>query len=435
MNNRSIAVLPLAVRTESGDESWLGQGIADEIIHALSWAQGLRVAPLASSMRFTSDAPDPKPVAQRLKVETLLLGELRREGDAMHLSARLLDAADGTALWSAAFDIRAAQLQDTVDEILRAVVNALGATIVDDKQLSVQTGSTHNVQAYEAYLRGLNFYFRYAAHNLKSALQMFEQAVKADSAFARAWAKLAECHAKYFMYYDSSGRDHIDRALAASKRAVDLSPLFSRAHTARGIAHLINKDFMAAEDAFTTAVKLNPRQFDAYYQHARACFQQGNLKKAADLFEKAAMFQPEDYQTPLLLRQVYLSLGRVDEAKATAQRGLVLAQQHLELNAKDARAIYLACGSMIQLGMYQQAMQWSEKALAIDPNDPMINYNVACCYAQAGEPEKALDCLEKARGSGSLSAGWLKNDSDLFSLHDHPRFKALLDALRADASA
>lgn len=430
MSTQSIAVLPLASRTESADESWLGQGVADEIIHALSWAEGLRVAPLASSMRFSADNPDTAAVATRLKVNNLLLGEFRRDGDRLRLEVRLVEAANGNTLWKSEYDTASAQLQETVDDVLHQIVGALGVTVTDPQQLSVQSASTNNQQAYENYLRGLNFYFRYAAKNLKAAQQMFEEALKADINFARAWAKLAECHGKYFMYYDSAGREHIDRALTASKRAVEIAPAYSRSHTARGVAHLINKDFAAAEQAFDKAVELNPRQFDAYYQHARTCFQQGNLKKAAELFEKAAMFQPEDYQTPLLLRQVYLSLGRVEEAQATAQRGIGLAQQHLELNSKDARAIYLACGSMIQLGMYQQAMQWSEKALAIDPNDPMINYNVACCYAQAGEPDKALDCLEKARGSGSLSAGWLKNDSDLFSLHDLPRFKQLLAELK-----
>lgn len=431
MSNRSIAVLPFATREGNGGDAWFGQGIADEVIHTLSWVHGLRVAPLSSSMRFQPDGADLQPIATRLDVETLLVGDFQRSGEQLDLNARLVNASDGATLWGEHYSGSGLDILDFLDDILGNVVVTLELQVLDNSRLTVKSAGTRNAAAYDYYLQGLNFFFRYAAKNLRSALQMFEQAVRTDSGFARAWARLAECHAKYFMYYDSVSREHRERATAASKRAVELAPDFARAHTARGLAHLINKELMEAEDAFERAVSLNPRQFDAYYQHARACFQQGNLKKAAALFEKAAMFQPEDYQTPLLLRQVYLSLGRVDEAKATAQRGLVLAQRHLELNPKDARAIYLACGSMIQLGMYQQAMNWSEKALALDPDDPMINYNVACCYAQAGEPEKALDCLEKGKGSGMLEAGWLKNDSDLFSLHDHPRFQALLAELRA----
>ncbi|HEX7030215.1 MAG TPA: tetratricopeptide repeat protein [Gammaproteobacteria bacterium] len=430
MANHSVAVLPLASRTAGEDESWLGQGIADEMIHALSWVAGLRVAPLALSMRFPADAAEPAAVGERLGAESLLLGEFRRDDETIELAVRLVRAQSGEVLWKARYVEKFARIHDIQDDILKHLVNALGLKAPDIGQLSVKTGSTHDMQAYDDYLRGLNYFFRYAEKNLRLALEMFGSAVDGDPAFARAWARLAECHAKYFMYYDAAGRQHCERALVAGKRAVELAPAFARAHTALGTAELINRNFQAAEKAFERAVELNPRQFDAYYQHARTCFQQGNLKRAAELFEQAVRFQPDDYQAPLLLRQVYLSLGRVDEARTTAQRGLALAQRHLELNSKDARAIYLACGSMIQLGMYQAAMEWSERALAIDPDDPMINYNVACCYAQAGEPEKALDCLDKAKGSGMLSAGWLKNDSDLFSLHDHPRFQALLAGLQ-----
>ena len=431
MSNRSIAVLPLAARSDGDDESWLGQGVADEIIHALSWAEGLRVAPLSSSMRFAPDAAEPAALGKRLDVEYLLLGEFRRDDGAIELSVRLVRANTGEAIWKARYAEDGSRILDIQNDILKNIVKALELQTLNPGQLTVKNASTQNMQAYDDYLRGLNYYFRYAEKNLRLALEMFGKAVDADPQFARAWARLGECHAKYFMYYDAASSEHREGALAAGRKAAELAPDFARAHTALGIGELINRNFQAAEAAFERAVELNPRQFDAYYQHARACFQQGNLKKAAALFEKAAMFQPDDYQTPLLLRQVYLSLGRVDEARATAQRGLALAQRHLELNSKDARAIYLACGSMIQLGMYQPAMEWSERALAIDPDDPMINYNVACCYAQAGEPEKALDCLEKAKGSGMLSAGWLKNDSDLFSLHDHPRFQSLLAELKA----
>jgi adenylate cyclase len=134
---------------------------------------------------------------------------------------------------------------------------------------------------------------------------------------------------------------------------------------------------------------------------------------------------------PLLLRQVYLSLGRLDDAMKTARRGILIAQQALALNPREARAIYLASGAMIQLGMYREAVEWAQRALAIDPEDPIINYNVACSYAQAGEPEKALDCLDKAKKSGMISYGWLKNDSDLVALITQPRFQALLKELEA----
>lgn len=424
-----LAVLPLEDSSPDANQGYVGEGISDELLHALSWVEDLYLAPLSSSMRFKGPDTSPETAAEQLKVDIVLTGSAHHENDEIRLTARLLDISGKKELWSESYARPIAELGDVEDDVLRNVVKALELTGVDSGSLTVQKGWTTSTEAYDYYLQGLSFFRRYAIENLRKALEKFQLSLKADPEFARAWARLAECHAKFFMYHDSGNREHIERAAKASDRAVKLAPEFARAHTARGVAWLMEKEFMKAEESFDRAVELHPRMFDAWFWHARTCFQQGRLQKAIDLFEKAADVQPDDYQTPLLLRQAYLSQGEVDKAQAVARRGIALAQEHLRLNRKDARAIYLACGSMIQLGMYQQAMEWAERALAVNPEDPMINYNVACCFAQAGEPDRAMDCLEKARGSGMVNAGWLKNDSDLFSLHDNPRFKELLEKM------
>lgn len=424
-----LALLPLTDSSPASDQAYFGAGIADELMHALSWAEGLQLAPLTSSMRFTGADTDLSAAAAQLNVDYLLAGSAHHEPGQLQLAARLVDVRGNADLWFRRYAQPLADIGDVLDDVLRNIVAQLSLNVLDAGQLTVRKGWTSSTKSYNHYLQGLDFFRRYAADNILKALQCFQSALKEDASFARAWARLAECHIKYFMYHDSGSREHVERASKASERAVALAPDFARAHTARGIAYLMEKDFIKAEDAFDKAVELNPRLFDAWFWHARTCFQQGRLEKAIALFEKAAEVQPDDYQTPLLLRQAYLSLGRIDEAQQVARRGIQLAQEHLKLNRKDARAIYLACGSMIQLGMYRQALEWADRALALNPEDPMINYNVACCLAQAGEPEKALDCLEKAKGSGMVNAGWLKNDSDLVSLHEHPRFAKLVAEL------
>ena len=428
MAERKLALLPFSNRDGSDDHEYLGVGIIDEMLHALSWVDGLYCAPLTSSFRFPSHDADIAAVSQRLGVDHLLLGDFQLVEDSLSLTARIVTAS-GEEQWSGEYSGSLGDLQDHIDDMLKAIADTLSLDIRDTEELSVRKASTENPAAYDHYLHGLNYFRRYDVRNVEAALKEFTAALREDRQFARAWARLAECYAKYFMNYDSSRKEYAEKALDAARNAIKLAPDFARAHAALGSALMINKDFVAAEDAFDQAIRINPRLFDALFQHARTCFQMGNLKKAAEKFEQASLVQPDDYQVPLLLRQVYLSLGRFDEAQAVARRGVQLAQKHLELNRKDARAIYLAAGSLIQLGQYRDAIEWSERALAVAPDDPMINYNVACCYAQAGEPEKALDCLEKAKASGLVSAAWLKNDSDLISLHDQPRFKQLLAEL------
>lgn len=426
---KRLAVLPLADSSADSSQGYLGEGIADELLYTLAWADGIQVKPLTSSMRFNGPDLDLKAAAEQLKVDFLLAGSARRDGNRLNVSARLLAMPAETVLWSEDYDRPLTELGAVMDDILKHMVAALEASVADPAKLSVRKGWTDNIEAYDLYLQGLSYFRRYALENNKKALERFGAAIKTDPGFAKAWARLAECYIKYYMYHDAGNAEHVENAGKASARAIKLAPDFARAHTARGIAYLMTKEFREAETEFELAEKLLPRQFDAWFWHARCCFQQGRLKKAIELFEQAAAVQPDDYQTPLLMRQACLSLGRVEAADDAARRGLELAQEHLKLNSKDARAIYLACGAMVQLGMFDKAMNWAEKALAINPDDPMINYNVACCFAQAGEKERALDCLDKAKTSGMVSVGWIKNDADLVSLHGEGRFQKLLDEL------
>ena len=139
--------------------------------------------------------------------------------------------------------------------------------------------------------------------------------------------------------------------------------------------------------------------------------------------------RPEDYQTPLLVVPSLRSLGRVADAEATQRRGIQLAEKHLELNPDDARALLLSAGALMQLGERQRALEWAKRAVALDPEDSGVLYNVACVYALGGQIDDAFLCLDKAVQNGFGHRAWLENDSDFDSLRPDPRFQALLEKL------
>ena len=162
----------------------------------------------------------------------------------------------------------------------------------------------------------------------------------------------------------------------------------------------------------------------------RVRFQRGELQQAAKLFERAERIRPDDFQSPTFLRQIFRSLGREEDAKAAARRALKRAKQHLELYPDDTRALNLGCAALIEHGDKEQAMLWAERSLAIDGDNPDTLYNIACSYALMGEPDRALDCLERANLEGMSIAEWAENDSDLDSLHGNPRFQMLMASLK-----
>jgi adenylate cyclase len=171
---------------------------------------------------------------------------------------------------------------------------------------------------------------------------------------------------------------------------------------------------------FEKAIELDPTSFDAYYFYARSSFEAGDLEKAVQLFEKAHRSRPEDYQATALRALALHELGWADEARATDQQAMDLINKYLEINPNEARAYSLGASPLARLGKPEDSKRWSEQAIALAPNDPVILYNAACNLAQLGEPDAALDRLERSIEAGVAVADWIKHDPDFENLRDHP---------------
>jgi adenylate cyclase len=427
MPTKTLAILPF--NDKIGGRQHVCDGLMEMLIDAAERA-GIQCAPRPRAAVHKDPGADLKLVAATLQSNLIMTGVLIHEADDKDvLRINITSIPEMTSLWQHGYALSDGGMQMLLGQVLGDLLRIMELPQPDNLPKQLTYGMSTAAPALDAYLRGLQAtHGRNAASNEK-AIEYLTKAVQLDPKFARAHARLSEAHAKRYEYFTARNSVSLKAAVDAAQIAVNLTPELAEAQCALGVALTIAKDFIKAGEAFEQAQKLDPHLYGAWYDHAGCCFQQGLLKQAAALYEKASQVRPFDYQSVLLLRQVYLSLGRLDDATNTAKRGIKLATEHVKLYPDEARAYYLACGAMMQLGMYREAVDWAAKALAIDPQDPTINYNVACCYAQIGEYDKAMDCLEKVKGFGLLSRGWLKNDSDLFSLHTNPRFKALLQSL------
>jgi TolB-like protein/Flp pilus assembly protein TadD len=423
----SIAVLSFDDMSPEQDQEYFCDGIAEEILNRLVRIDKLGVAARTSSFRFKGQNVDIGAIARELNVSTILEGSVRKTGKRLRVTTQLINASDGYHLWSESYDRELEDVFEIQEEIAASVAAALELTLVAP---SSQDYGTDNVEAYEYYLKGLYFFHRWGPTNVRYGVEMFAKAVAADPGYALAWAALADSYAMICMYWDAS-RANLDGADSASRKALSLAPDLADAHVSRGLSFTVRREHEAAAAEFDTALKLNPDLFEASYFYGRICFQQGKLERAAALFEQAERARPEDFQAPILLRQVYSSLGRDKDALAAAQRGVIRAEKHLQLNPDDTRALNLGLGGFVTLGNKERAIEWAERSLAIDGNNPDTLYNVACGLAQIGEPERAMDNLELAGLRGVMIAEWAENDSDLASLHELPRFRAIIDKIRA----
>ncbi len=425
---RSIAVLPFADMSPQKDQDYFCEGIAEDIINALSKIGDLRVASRMSAFRFASRTAEPAEVGERLDVETVLSGSVRKAGQRVRISAELVNARDGYQLWSERYDRDLEDVFEVQDEISSNIVRALEVTLSPKEKKAIQRQAPVNFRAYEFYLRGRSLFHRgiKAAH--AQALQMFARAIKIDSGFAAAHAGIADVSSYARMYYGGSETD-LERADEASRKALELAPELAEAHASRGLALSLQDRHQEAEEAFETAIRLDPQLFEAHYFYGRSCWQQGKLDEAALHFEQATKVRPEDFQAPCLLGSVYNGLGQPDKHRECMRRGYAIIEKHLELNPDDARALYLGSGCLIVMGETERGLEWASRAVTLDPTDTGVLYNVACTYSEAGRVEEAIDYLEKAVAAGFFQKEWIVNDGDLDPLREHPRYRALIEGM------
>jgi TolB-like protein/Flp pilus assembly protein TadD len=425
---RAVAVLPFVDLSREKDQDYLCDGLAEEILIALSKLEGLRVASRAASFRFRSRDADVRETGRRLGVEALVHGSVRKAGERLRVAVELVNVADGFEIWTEVYDRGMEDVFAVQDEIARCVVRALGVSLTEAERETLGKPAAADVRAFDYYLQARKFFYLYSRKSMRFAEELFERAIALDPAYARAWSGIADCRA--FLYLNAGRRpEDAEGADTASRRALDLDPALAQAHASRGAALSLLGRHEEAEQAFEAAIRLDPHLFEAHYFYARNAFTRGDLDRAVRQYEAAMRARPEDYQSPLLVGQILEDLGRTAEAQGVRRRGVRIAEEHLRLQPDDARALYMGANGLVALGDTARGLDWADRALALDPEDPMLLYNIGCIKSLAGATEDALDCLERAVGVGMRHRGWLEHDSNLDAVRSHPRFQALMQKL------
>ncbi|MBN1236844.1 MAG: tetratricopeptide repeat protein [Gammaproteobacteria bacterium] len=425
----SIAVLPFADMSADRDQDYLCEGLAEELIGALTHVSGLRVAARSASFQFRGPAVDVRAVGRQLDVAALLEGSVRKAGDRLRIAVQLVDVESGFEKWSRRFDRRLDDVFAVQDEIAQSVATLLrGGNLSRRERQGLHRPETAP-NAYEYYLRARQLLHSMKQTDLERSRDLFALALELDGSYAPAWAGLATVHAVLYEWFIASDSD-LEHAHHASRKALELSPRLADAHVARGLTLSLSGRYDEARRDFEEAIAINPNLFDAYYYYGRCCFACGEIGRSAELFRKAASVRQEDFQSSLLLEQSLRVLGLEDDSRAARCEGIARAERVLELNPDDGRALALLPTALVEGGDCERALALLQRALDLYPDDPSTLVNSACVYAKLGRKEEALNLLEQVFGRGCGKRHWIERDPDYDILRDDPRFKAMLDRLK-----
>ena len=425
-SRHAIAVLPLTNMSGDPENEFFSDGIAEEILNLLARQPDLRVVSRTSSFSFKNTNLDIPTIANRLGVDGVLEGSVRRDGNRVRIAAQLIDAATDAHLWSESYEREIEDIFALQIEIARSIVDAMNLTpgVCLDCD-----GVTENIHAYEHYLRGRNYFHQITHASLEFARQMFSKAIELDPNFARAYAGLADTESIVAQWIDRSP-ERLAAADNASRKALELAPQLAEAHSSRGFALTVNGDYAGAAEHFERALVLDPQHYEALYLYGRARLAQGEPAKAAELWARAHDAQPDEFQSAALRSMVLNAAGNGLEAREANRLAIELIERRLDLNPDDLRALSLGPGLLIDAGRRAEGLAMADRSVALAPTDSGVLHNAAAAHAHAGEADQALALLERRlQQTGMIYRDWMENDPDWDNLRDDPRFIAFLAKL------
>lgn len=424
----SVAVLPFENLSPDKDQDYFCDGIVEDITTQLVLVKGLRVVSRTSAFVFKGEHKDIREIGRQLNVGTVLEGSVRKAGDRIRIAAQLIDVGNGYHIWSEQYERDLNDVFSIQDEIAQRIARALKLKLTEEARSTFRKATTRDLAAYDLYLRGRKFLYMTQRRSFDFAREVFLQAIGRDDNYALAYAGIADSYSFKFMYSDSN-ENHLKESLVASKRCLELDPELAEGHASRGLALSLMREYDEAEREFDISMRLNPNLYEGHYFYARNCYAQGNLGKAARLFEKAWDVKPEDFQAPIFLALCLRGLGLNNWAADVVERAIGLIEGHVQMNPDDARAYVLGASALVELGHSEKGMEWANRALSIDPHSPSTLYCLACVHVKLERIEEAFYYLEKALEGGPVYRDWIEKDSDLDPIRDHDRFKSLLKRL------
>ena len=423
-----IAVLPFTDLSLRKDQDYWCEGIADELISALTALPGLQVASRQTSFRAAASGLDGRAIGSELGVASVLEGTVRRAEGHLRVTARLLDVASGYYVWSQAFDRRPEDVFAIQDEIAAHTSRALGI-LPSGPDASASRLPTTNLAAYEMYLRARQQFHRMRRESLEAARRLYRRAIELDPGFALAHAGVAE--SSVWLYLDWGGRaDDLIDAEDASREAVALGQHLAETHIARALTLSATHEWAAADREFDAALRLHPQLFEARYFYGRSWISRGDLERAAHWLERATAVRPESYDAWILLAMARFARGPNKAATDALRRTLETVGRHLEVEPDEVRPLALGAQALAGLGDIERALQWARRARELAAQDPGSLYNIGSAFAMARQADEAIACLDTAiRHCSDLA--WVDHDPFLDNIREDPRFRALLDAVWA----
>jgi len=427
----SIAVLPFASMSSDPENEHFSDGLSEELLNMLAHIDELKVAGRTSSFYFKGRNEDLTEIGEKLGVNHVLEGSVRKSGDRVRVTAQLIAVEDGFHLWSDTYDAELDDIFAIQEEIARAVADAMKITLLGEEDAQLSERSTESGEAHSVYLVARTRMRERGLENLRQARELFEKAVEIDPRFAPAWSGLADTvmllHGNHL---DLGLEQSQEMATEAIARALEINPDLSEAWASRGLRYRMrylrksadDADLVAAVSAFERAIELNENYAEAWHWYGLLVGgEQNNIEGALELLDRALELDPLARNPQLQYGNQLQRLGRLNEAR---ERYLYLIDLY-----PDYGSAYHQLGHLEEdAGRLDQAVRWLERALELD-DEARLHQDLAWLYAALGDMETAEVYRDRLASNEQL--GWIMPSISARLAGDYRTELELLEEARA----
>lgn len=399
---KMMVVLPFQ-NLGPAEQEYFADGITGEITSRLSGISGLGVIARSSAMQYKNTSKTLHEIGDELGVDYVLEGTIQWEEEdngkrRVRVNPELIKISDETQVWSQPYEADFSSVFKLQSDIATKVADALDITLVQAEKKSLQSELTDNSEAYDYYLRGLDYVSdTYDQKKYTIAEQLFQKAVELDPDFAAAYAALANYNIDMYWFHFDHTEERIEKAKKNVDKAMRLDPNLSVVHESMGWYHYHGKlDYEPALKEFKEAIKLQPNNTFAYIGIASVLRRQGKMDQAVEYFKKAAEIDPRTPTTPQNIAETYVLLRDYDQAEIYTDRAISLAPDNYMVYPTKIDLYVLKDGNTAK------ALQTIEEAFEkkMELQSPVFNHRLSKVEIFEGKYNKALQDIS---GAGPLN--------------------------------
>jgi tetratricopeptide (TPR) repeat protein len=355
----------------------------------------------------------------------VMTGSVRKFQDNLRISVQLINAHIDTQQWAETYKGKLEDVFDIQENVSKQIVDALRIELTPTQKKELEKRATVNHEAFDLYLRAKGFLYKLTKKDVKISIDLFQKAIQVDPHYASAYAGLSEAYMDLYDHFERT-ENLLTQAQETALKALSMDSSLSDAHATLAQAYLHKDLSEKAYESGKKAIELDPNSFICYWILGRIYFSNRKFAEALELHKRVAVLNPDFYTAYSDIRMCYEKLGLKEKAKEAVIKALEFYPGYLDRHPDDARARLFYAMDLVHAEKTDEAKKEAVKALELNPNDSLMQYNAACFYSAMGEKQSAIETLKKAITSGWKAYVWHKSDPDYDYIRNEPEFIELI---------